>query len=86
MKGRIGINKRLTRRWTVTNNKLYETVYQRNTHVWYSNSKFFSGSFQTTDCLHSVSGVECFLFSVACLDNSVGWSLEEFKFRVEFLS
>ena len=31
------------------------------------------------------SGVVYFFFSITCLDNTLGWSLEEFKFRLEFL-
>ena len=49
---------------------------------------FFSGSFQSTDSLPSSgknTGVESFLFSVACLDNSAGWASLKLKFRVEFL-
>ena len=34
---------------------------------------------------NTVSGVEYFFFSVAYLDNSLGWSSDEFKFRVELL-
>ena len=79
--------------------KLWETVYRWNTLSWYSNSKllffFFSYPFyihilSTESPLisrekHTISSGEYFLFSVACLDNSAGWSSLEFKFRVEFL-
>ena len=50
--------------------------------LWFI-SEYRQSASDQENTLHS--GVEYPLLSVACLDNSVGWSLEEFKFRVELL-
>ena len=75
--------------------KLLETVYERNTLTWHSNSKFFFSFFPNSFLSiesplisrekHPVSNVEYILFSVACLENSVGYSSLEFKFHIEIL-
>ena len=89
MKGRIGISKRLTCRRTETEQEVIRSSSSTKYTRLVFDSKvlffFFSGSFQTTDSPPSVSGIEYFLFFVACLDNSVRWSSGEFKFCAEFL-
>ena len=95
MKGRIGTSKRLTCHWTITKQEVVSnSLSKKYPHLVFKFKVlfvFFPGSFQTTDSLppagknHSVFSIEYFLFSVACLKNSVGWSSEEVKFPVEFL-
>ena len=83
----------LTCHWTITKKEeiwnCFLTKYQHLVFEFKVLFFFFSDSFQTTDGKPSPgqekSGVEYFLLSVACFDNSLGRSSEEFKLSIELI-